>query len=269
MDALSLHRKIVSSYQDYIRSFIDIREDDIRDRVEEELANGTLWPEPLIQFNPSFEKNLSIEDLVGKGILHNELRDVFRGYRLYTHQVRALTLGANRQSFIVTSGTGSGKSLTYLGTIFNALFATGYGQGTKALIVYPMNALINSQVEELKKFSKNYQSVTGKAFPIRFAAYTGQTGDEERAEIVKNAGAKPSDRRTNRRRRIKSSKVVENEGLSANYRFLPSLHGDLAGPAHLSLSATRRRYSHEWPPPDLRPLTAQPSAALPCAAPPT
>lgn len=186
MDALSLHRKIVSSYQDYIRSFIDIRDDDIRDRVEEELANGTLWPEPLIQFNPSFEKNLSIEDLVGKGILHNELRDVFRGYRLYTHQVRALTLGANRQSFIVTSGTGSGKSLTYLGTIFNALFATGYGQGTKALIVYPMNALINSQVEELKKFSKNYQSVTGKAFPIRFAAYTGQTGDEERAEIVKN-----------------------------------------------------------------------------------
>lgn len=39
MDALSLHRKIVSWYQDYIRSFIDIRDDDIRDRVEEELAN--------------------------------------------------------------------------------------------------------------------------------------------------------------------------------------------------------------------------------------
>ena len=80
MDALSLHRKIVSSYQDYIRSFIDIRDDDIRDKVEEELADGTLWPEPLIQFNPSFEKNLSVEDLVEKGILHNELRDVFRGY---------------------------------------------------------------------------------------------------------------------------------------------------------------------------------------------
>ncbi len=41
MNALSLHRKIVSSYQDYIRSFIDIRDDDIRDRVEEELANET------------------------------------------------------------------------------------------------------------------------------------------------------------------------------------------------------------------------------------
>ena len=186
MDALSLHRKIVTSYQEYIRSFVDIRDTDIRERVEEELANGTLWPEPLIQFNPSFEKNLSIEDLVTKGILHEELRDVFRGYRLYTHQVQALTLGAERKSYVVTSGTGSGKSLTYIGTIFNALFAAGYGKGTRALIVYPMNALINSQVEELKKFAKNYHSVTGKPFPIRFAAYTGQTGDDERAEIVKN-----------------------------------------------------------------------------------
>ena len=186
MDALSLHRKIVSSYQEYIRSFVDIRDDDIREKVEEALSNGTLWPEPLIQFNPSFEKNLTVEDLVDKGILHTKLRDVFSGYRLYTHQVQALTLGAKRKSFVVTSGTGSGKSLTYLGTIFNALFSSGHGSGTKALIVYPMNALINSQVEELKKFAKNYLSVTGKPFPIRFAAYTGQTGDEERADIVKN-----------------------------------------------------------------------------------
>ena len=186
MDALSLHRNIVTSYQDYIRSFVDIRDEDIRMRVEEELANGTLWPEPLIQFNPSFEKSLSIADLVKQGVLVHKMGDVFRGYQLYTHQVQALTQGAARKSFVVTSGTGSGKSLTYLGTIFNALFAEGHGAGTKALIVYPMNALINSQVEELKKFSKNYKTATGQEFPIRFAAYTGQTGDDERAEIIKN-----------------------------------------------------------------------------------
>ena len=186
MDALSLHRKIVSGYQDYIRSFIDIRDHDILEKVKEELAKGTLWPEPLIQFNPSFEKNLSVEDLVEKGVLHQELRNIFHGYTLYTHQMQALSLGAKRKSFVVTSGTGSGKSLTYLGTIFNGLFSTGYGQGTKALIVYPMNALINSQIEELKKFAKNYLSVTGKPFPVRFAAYTGQTSDEERTEILKN-----------------------------------------------------------------------------------
>jgi Lhr-like helicase len=186
MDAIKLHDQIVTRYKDYIGSFIDIRDADIADKVDEELKSGKLWPDPLIQFNPAYEQATSIDALVKEGVLHEQLAKVFAGYRLYSHQETALRLGATRKSFVVTSGTGSGKSLTYIGTIFNALFSAGHGAGTKALIVYPMNALINSQVEELKKFAKNYQSTTGKAFPIRFAAYTGQTGDEERAEIVKN-----------------------------------------------------------------------------------
>lgn len=38
MDALMLHRKIVSGYEDYIRSFIDIYDDDIRTKVEKDLS---------------------------------------------------------------------------------------------------------------------------------------------------------------------------------------------------------------------------------------
>ena len=57
MNALSLHSKILDGYKDYIESFIDIRDDDIRSKVEESLQTRKLWPEPLIQFNPSFEKN--------------------------------------------------------------------------------------------------------------------------------------------------------------------------------------------------------------------
>ena len=54
MNALSLHSKILDGYKDYIESFIDIRDDDIRSKVEESLQTRKLWPEPLIQFNPSF-----------------------------------------------------------------------------------------------------------------------------------------------------------------------------------------------------------------------
>jgi superfamily II DNA/RNA helicase len=186
MDALSLHRKIVSGYEDYIRSFIDIYDDDIRTKVELDLADNKLWPEPLIQFNPSFERNLSVKDLVAKGVLHAELGQVFHGYTLYTHQVQAITLGAKPQSFIVTSGTGSGKSVTFLGSVFNHLFQQGCGKGIQAVLVYPMNALINSQEEELKKFARNYLENSKKEFPIRFAAYTGQTRGEERDAILKD-----------------------------------------------------------------------------------
>lgn len=186
MDALKLHSQIVSRYEEYIRSFIDIRDKDIDLEVKSALESGKLWPEPLIQFNPSYLKAASIADLSNEGILHPEIQKVFSGYQLYAHQEEALRMGAQGKSFVVTSGTGSGKSLTYLGTIFNSLFSSGFGKGIKALIVYPMNALINSQMEELKKYAQNYQNSSGSDLPLTFSAYTGQTGDSQRADILKN-----------------------------------------------------------------------------------
>lgn len=184
MDTLALHRNTVDRYQRYIRSFIDIRDTDIREEVVAQLDSGKLWPPPLIQFNPAYKAGASVAQLVKEGVLHPNLEKVFAGYRLYRHQERALRLGAKRESFIVTSGTGSGKSLTYMGTAFNSLFSKGHGNGVKALIVYPMNALINSQMEELKKYSETYLKTCGASFPITFNAYTGQTRNEVRQEVI-------------------------------------------------------------------------------------
>ena len=184
MEILALHRRAVERYQSYIRSFIDIRDDDIRQEVTAQLDSGKLWPEPLIQFNPAYKSGKSIETLVKDGVLRPELAKVFAGYQLYDHQEQALRLGATKKSFVVTSGTGSGKSLIYLGTVFNRLFSTGYGKGVKALIVYPMNALINSQMEELKKYAETYEKSEGSPFPITFNAYTGQTANEVRQQII-------------------------------------------------------------------------------------
>ena len=184
MDALSLHSKILEGYQDYIKSFIDIHDEDIRKKVEEALMTGKLWPEPLVQFNPSFEKNGSIDALVADGTLHAQVGKVFKGFSLYSHQIEAMRLGAKPSSFVVTSGTGSGKSLTYLGSIFNHLFRSGAGKGVQAILVYPMNALINSQEEELKKLAAAYEASTGVPFPLKFAAYTGQTKSEIRKQVI-------------------------------------------------------------------------------------
>ena len=92
-------------------------------------------------------------------------------------------LGSSNQSFIVTSGTGSGKSLTYLGTVLDQLFKAGPRKGIQAILVYPMNALINSQIEELKKFEQNYLESSGEQLPFTFAQYTGQTAQETRDHI--------------------------------------------------------------------------------------
>ena len=193
MNIFKLHQNIVDDYRSYIESFINIRDEQIRQEVERALTDGRLWPEPLIQFNPAYLSVSSIAKPISEGWLAPELEDVFwdtrsgEPYRLYEHQRRALRLGADSKDFVVTSGTGSGKSLTFIGSVFSHLFKTGtIGTGVQAVLVYPMNALINSQVEELERYAEAFALKTGRPFPIRFASYTGQLREEDREPLREN-----------------------------------------------------------------------------------
>jgi len=185
LNILNLHVSILKQYQDYIESFINIKDDEIKNAVSEAIAKGKLWKEPLIQFNPAFDISESINDLIKEGVIHPELQNVFKDYKLYAHQVHALRLGAAGKDFIVTSGTGSGKSLTFIGTIFNFLAKnSNLPKGVKAIIVYPMNALINSQFNELKGYQEYYEKTTGRTFPFTFGQYTGQEKAEQRQALL-------------------------------------------------------------------------------------
>ena len=187
MDIFKLHSNIMQDYRSYIESFINIKDKDISEAVEKDIASGKLWPDPLIQFNPAYETYGKIDELIDDGTLHEGIKDVFTGYNLYRHQVEAIRLGATKKDFIVTSGTGSGKSLTYLGTIFNYLLKNpSVPSGVKAIIIYPMNALVNSQTEEILKYKENYTKETGKKFPITFGQYTGQEEQQKREEMKSN-----------------------------------------------------------------------------------
>jgi superfamily II DNA/RNA helicase len=183
MNIFKVHSEILDDYSSYISSFIDIKNDRIREEVTRQIESQKLWPAPLIQFNPSYAPGEPVESLCNKGILHEELKNVFKGFLLHKHQVEALELAVKGENVIVTSGTGSGKSLIFLGTIFNHLFSSGKTKGIKALIIYPMNALINSQFLEIEKFKENYEKSSGQKFPFTFGQYTGQEGKAERDKI--------------------------------------------------------------------------------------
>lgn len=183
MNVFETHSRIVGDYASYIRSFLNIADKQIGDVVEKELDGGKLWPDPLLQFNPAYEMAGSVKELAERKLLHPDLPKIFKGYSLYRHQKEAIELGIQGKDFIVTSGTGSGKSLTYIGTIFHHLLSRPDAKGGTAVIVYPMNALINSQEEEFKRYKKNYEEETGKTFPITFGKYTGQEKEEERKEM--------------------------------------------------------------------------------------
>lgn len=194
MDVFKLRNRLVSDYAKYTRSFIKIADNRIREKVDMELDNGALWPEPLLQLNPNFKPGGTIDDMVAGGILDKECARIFRIDKtdaehigkqivLHTHQTEAIRKAKENKSYVLTCGTGSGKSLAYIVPLVDHILRNG-SKGIQAIVVYPMNALANSQHEELTKFLiKGYGE--GDT-PVSFARYTGQEKKDDREAIRAN-----------------------------------------------------------------------------------
>ena len=193
MNVFDVRKSLVADYREYVQSFVEVADRRISDQVSDHFEAGELWPEPLLQLNPSFETGKNIDELVDEGILHPSCRTVFRvgknagnpqgkTMRLHRHQEEAIRVAKKGVSYVLTTGTGSGKSLTYIIPVVDHILRVGTGKGVQAVIVYPMNALANSQRDELDKFL----SPTGEKPLVRYARYTGQEKHEERQAILNN-----------------------------------------------------------------------------------
>ncbi len=184
LDVFGLREQVVGEYRDYVTSFINIFDDRIDSFVKQELESGRLWPEAVLELNPAFQTGPDLASLARNGVILADTARFFgESLRLYTHQDEALRLAKARKHYLVSTGTGSGKSLTYLLPIVDDILRNNPAEASvRALIVYPMNALINSQKQALEQYQKRF----GKDCPIRFARYTGQESKEERDEIQNN-----------------------------------------------------------------------------------
>jgi hypothetical protein len=187
LDVFSLRDNVVDEYRQFATSFTTIHARDIREQVETIYGEQRYWPEPLIQINPSYKRSTDVRTLVTSGMLDPGCADIFRAngqpLSLYKHQEQAVALAADGESFVVTTGTGSGKSLCFFIPIVSHVLAARHAspeRRTRAIVVYPMNALANSQMEEIGKFLGN---VEGQP-PITFARYTGQEDGDERRRVA-------------------------------------------------------------------------------------
>jgi len=197
MDVFAFRDKLIEEYEQFSRSFTEIRTPDIKELVDKEYAGGRYWPDPLIQLNPNFARSGSVTELVRQGLLHPECKNIFRQkdesgrrgdvFELYRHQVEAIKAARRGESYVLTTGTGSGKSLSYFVPIVDDVLRRGV-KGVRAditaIVVYPMNALCNSQCEELEKFLvRGYDK---DSQPVTFARYTGQETTEEKEAVAAN-----------------------------------------------------------------------------------
>jgi ATP-dependent helicase YprA (DUF1998 family) len=194
MDAFGIRNKMIDGYRSFSEGFVDIQDRRILDKLEEEGNQSRQWPDPWLSLNPSFMSGGSIGELVGRGLLDEACKDIFRVKKtpddrgsmeltLHKHQADAIGIARTKQSYVVTTGTGSGKSLAYIIPIVDHVLRNGSGKGVQAIIVYPMNALANSQRDELEKFLLH--GFDGNP-PVTFQRYTGQEDHETRQAILKN-----------------------------------------------------------------------------------
>ncbi len=191
MDVFALREKLTEDYFSYASSFVRIRDERITEKFEDSLKDCVFWPSPLIQLNPIFASGGTVADLIADGWLHPECERIFRKgkaegagqtIRFHRHQRQAIEIARRGHHYILTTGTGSGKSLAYIVPIVDHVLRRGKGQGIQAIIVYPMNALANSQAGELEKFL--HQGYPEGQAPVTFARYTGQENATQRQQII-------------------------------------------------------------------------------------
>ena len=119
--------------------------------------------------------NLLHPDLVGALDAVGEFR-MARDLVPYAHQLAAWQATLGRQkSCLVTAGTGAGKTECFLIPVLDDLLRTPRrGGGVQAILLYPLNALIESQRERLAAWAE------GLGGRVRFALFNGDTPETPR-----------------------------------------------------------------------------------------
>lgn len=141
-------------------------------KKDENFSNG-----PFLDVTDSFESGRPLEKLIEEKIVSSEFRLINSkklplDRALYKHQEESIIKVDQGQNVVITTGTGSGKTESFLLPIINYLLKQKENKqlnsGVRALIIYPMNALANDQMKRMYELFENYPHIT-------FGAYTGET----------------------------------------------------------------------------------------------
>jgi ATP-dependent helicase YprA (DUF1998 family) len=132
---------------------------------------------PYISLSQGFRQGASVDQLVADGVFHPHMRHIIPSglTHLYGHQERAIRAVHDGKTTLVSTGTGSGKTECFLDPIISKcldLKDAGTPAGICAVIVYPMNALAEDQLERLRGL------LVGSG--IAFGMYIGKTPEHER-----------------------------------------------------------------------------------------
>ncbi len=183
--------EIKNAVVEYLKATYNFNDRQVEQAFEDFLyskRNG-MFKGPYVQIRLPFEK-------VEKGTNLNEVLAIHPNFDPYLHQYesfkRLSTQNNQPQPVILTTGTGSGKTESFLYPLLDYCFKNVGRPGIKAIILYPMNALATDQARRLADTIYNHQNDDGEYLlrdKIRAGLFIGegkQKGKDRPARMEKD-----------------------------------------------------------------------------------
>ncbi len=187
---------LVERYRRYLftANMVADSEPELRSAIWEALSQADIFSRlPLVTSIPAYKQGSKGLDLISRDAPPKLSRALTKlapkefdlRRTLYEHQAEAIEKAQQGRNLIIATGTGSGKTECFLLPILDDVVRNP-GEAVRAIIVYPMNALANDQLERMRKLLVDLPQIT-------FGRYTGDTpwnrselSDEVKAHIAHN-----------------------------------------------------------------------------------
>lgn len=168
-------------YKEYLKSSFEFGKSNLQKLFLKQIEGEKLFKGPYVDMSFPFQRGNNLDYLINQGIVcksFRKLNDINFTRPLYSHQEEAIKLIKSGRSAIITTGTGSGKTESFLYPILNELlYEVEKGNnkvGLRAIFLYPMNALVNDQIDRIRKILKTCPEVT-------FGFFTSETPEKASA----------------------------------------------------------------------------------------
>lgn len=165
----SVHRTLLETFHQYLSAQYHIWDEWLiseRDRIFGQIGNT--YQEPRLEATPQYAEGSPYSELAipkeAKSILDCAAGEAGTGIPkvAYSHQCRAVEHFVAGRDLIVATGTGSGKTESFLMPILCNLSIESSKRpnswskrGVRAILLYPMNALVNDQLSRLRRLFGN------------------------------------------------------------------------------------------------------------------
>lgn len=243
-DPIGMARELRSLYRKYLESAQPLRHEGLmRERDDLLGREGVLHREPLIEPVARYEEVGTLTEACRELKLSLEFADfASRGAfaakrKLYPHQKAALeAVCARERSMVVTTGTGSGKTECFLLPVIESLVRESAGwtgperpKAVRALILYPLNALVEDQMSRLRRALDGPDArawlATHRRDKFTFGRYNGRTPVSGRPDSPTKKAKKREEFRK-LQRRARSLTGLKDEDLQQARQQFPSVDDD-------------------------------------------